>query len=168
MRRKKSNANKQVVEYFAVMAALSLTSNAFFTMNMMISRDITTHHQEQESGRTTIRSNPSDACFQHFLFICLHRRIPLGVTSHDLNWLAREQGFASYPSGSASGLDLFYIRLPVPVDPAAWRMAAPYSPTTRIRAVPTPPHPCHSDADTHFTLKPATRFADSCYCVRNN
>lgn len=70
-----------------------------------------THDQEQESGRTTIRSNPSDACFQHFLFICLHRRIPLGVTSDNLNWLAREQGFASYPSGSASGSDLFYIRL---------------------------------------------------------
>ncbi|KAF9816185.1 hypothetical protein SFRURICE_003736 [Spodoptera frugiperda] len=63
------------------------------------------------AGRTTIRSNPSDACFQHFLFICLHRRIPLSVTSDDLNWLAREQGFASYPSGSASGSDLFYIRL---------------------------------------------------------
>lgn len=68
-------------------------------------------HQEQESGRTTIRSNPSDACFHHFLFICLQRRIPLGVTSYDLNWLAREQGFASYPSGSGSGSDLFYFRL---------------------------------------------------------
>ncbi|CAH2050385.1 unnamed protein product, partial [Iphiclides podalirius] len=67
-------------------------------------------NKEQESGRTTIRSNSSDACFQHFLFICLHRRIPLGVTSDDLNWLAREQGFASYPSGSASGSDLFYIQ----------------------------------------------------------
>ncbi|CAG9581383.1 unnamed protein product [Danaus chrysippus] len=70
-----------------------------------------TLHQEQESGRTTIRSNSSDACFQHFLFICLHRKIPLGVTSDNLNWLAKEQGFASYPSGSASVADLFYIQV---------------------------------------------------------
>lgn len=89
----------------------------------MTSRDIN-KHQEQESGRTTIRSNSSDACFQHFLFICLHRRIPLGVTSGDLNWLAREQGFASYPSGSASGLDLFYIQVARhQATLSRWRMA---------------------------------------------
>lgn len=99
--------------------------------------------QEQESGRTTIRSNPSDACFQHFLFICLHRRIPLGVTSVDLNWLAREQGFASHPSGSASGTDLFYIRFRHPVTRGPARDArrplrSSSQKTTRIRYDPTP------------------------------
>lgn len=85
---------------------------------------IPTNHQEQESGRTTIRLNSSDACFQHFLFICLYRRLPLVVTSDNLNWLAREQGFASYPSGSASGLDLFYIQvMQQQATRPMWRMA---------------------------------------------
>ncbi|KAI8438501.1 hypothetical protein MSG28_010985, partial [Choristoneura fumiferana] len=99
--------------------------------------------QEQESGRTTIWSNPSDACFQHFLFICLHRRIPLGVTSDDLNWLAREQGFASHPSGSASGTDLFYIRFRHlvtrgPARDARRPLRSSSQKTTRIRYDPTP------------------------------
>lgn len=90
------------------------------------------------------------------------------MTSDDLNWLAREQGFASYPSGSASGLDLFYIRLPVPVDPRrdVW--------SQRTRELPElervgRPRACHFHADTpHFTLEPATGSADSRHCVRNN
>jgi hypothetical protein len=90
---------------------MSIHMWCIFTMEIMTSRDINTTRNRNQVELRSGQTRPTRA-FNIFLFICLHRRIPLGVTSGDLNWLAREQGFASYPSGSASGLDLFYIRLP--------------------------------------------------------